>query len=551
MFRVLKEAASHAVSLPLPIDGHGADWLYCTCVPVMMGQCADYEERCHCACSVGGGNARRPCPKCKSGGGALLLEPVETDPASTRVLSAHPRVPRRPADDNALIDQCAAAAELAGSATSAIETLRAEGLRGVPVITGVPGWCSLAGLLADGMHVLDEGLTKRFLVGAIALVCANLGPKDGTAVVRDLNDSLRACRLFPGPRGGIRLHPIALFYYSKEGGQILPQFTSAEMAASVAVLPFVFRCYPLLSKLFQAWAGMYNELRSPAPDWAGARRAYRLYQELLRAYANSGLDTVLTEGIDTPKAHDIVHLIGQRLALGAIDLHNLQQMENAHILWLKSAFKNTDMRKEGIESCIAAAVVKMQTNRLVRQLLGKHYSQSQSLSAPVLAKWREHAGDKETKCAALRGKGQHAGLPKKLKLGGLCALWLHSPVGHIALRELPDLIGAAMGVESGGPTLLPPHSEVLSSHSIRTYTACRVAGVGRQQCVKSWAHARPASSARSQPLFDFVAFAAVDDDTGAVVERVGLLLLIFTLRSVCEPLCLLKMLRQQPPQVAV
>ena len=47
-------------------------------------------------------------------------------------------------------------------------------------------------------------------------------------------------------------------------------------------------------------------------------------------------------------------------------------MENAHILWLKSAFKNTDMRKEGIESCIAAAVVKMQTNRLVRQLLGKH-----------------------------------------------------------------------------------------------------------------------------------------------------------------------------------
>jgi hypothetical protein len=410
---------------------------------------------------------------------------------------------------------------------------------------------SLAGLLIDGMHVLDEGLTKRFCAGAIALLSASLGPQDGSRLTRDLNEMLRHCKLFPGPRGHCRLHPKALFYYSKEGAQMLSHFTAAEMAASVPVLPFVFAAHPLLSKLFCVWAELYNELRSPRPGWEGARSAYRLYQELLRAYAASGLDAALKEGINTPKAHDIVHLIGQRLALGAIDQHNLQQMENAHIVWLKSAFKKTDKRTEGFEACMAAAVVDMQTKRLLRQMLGRHFAAETGLCEELRAKWRQHAGVANVDSAVLRGRGRRADMPASLKLGRLCARSLASPVGDVGLEELQSLIQAALELEADGATLAATFRDVSSTHAVVTYTACKVVGAGCQQCVKAWAYARPESGGSSKPLFDFVAFAAVDDDTHAVVESVGMLLLVFTLQSVREPLCLLKMLRRQPPRVAV
>jgi hypothetical protein len=397
---------------------------------------------------------------------------------------------------------------------------------------------------------MDEGISKRLAAGAMACVATGLAARDGQQLVQVLNTMLERCRLFPGPRGSGRLPPTALFQWNAAGASLIAQFTSAEMAACVPVFPFLFARYPAISKLFQVWADLYNEIRSPMPSWDGARKSYQLYQWFLRAFTESGLQNTLAQGLHTPTSHDIVHLVEQTIFCGATDVMSLNGMENSHIRCLKDTFAKTDKRKFGIEVCIADALRKREAQQLSRVLLARHYSSQEGLSDAVREGWQRHAGLlPAAPPRQLRGKGKRADLPPSMPLASLALKRCTTPVGFVDLQDLPTYIDAAMQLVNGSPTLRAGVVSVSLDDELVPFTSCLVVGAGRQQCVESRAFARPLSGPSSEAVFDFVAFPEADDT--AVVERYGLLALIFTLGSVEQPLCLVRMLRQEPPGVNV
>ena len=169
-------------------------------------------------------------------------------------------------------------------ATLALAAMHERGLRGAQVIGDIPGFDAKAMLMADPMHTAD-GTTRRLAHGAIVVVTTGLGAQDANALVYHLNTKVRHCTAFPGPRGTERLPPGALFMHNSEGAHLGAQFTCAEMAATVWVLPYVFARWPRLSKVLQSWAELHNEIRNPCPDWRAARRLYELYQRLLKCAA--------------------------------------------------------------------------------------------------------------------------------------------------------------------------------------------------------------------------------------------------------------------------
>ena len=545
----LRAIGQHGVTLPLPLNGQLETWERQKCALLLMGFCGDVEERLKCACVRGGHTANRPCPKCNTCGGPALLEPVETNPTSTAALMRQPREPRNPTADNAFIDECAAAAVRAGTVTHALDAMHERGLRGAKVVDDIPGYDSKAMLMVDDMHTAD-GLTRRLAHGAIVAVTTGLGSQDANALVRLLNMRVRLCTAFPGPRGTQRLPPGDLFVHNSDGAQLGAQFTCAEMAATVWVLPYVFARWPRLSKVLQSWAELHNEIRNPCPDWRAARRLYVLYQRLLKAFDDSALATVLTEGLNTVKTHDILHIGGQRIGFGAAANLGLQQMEHEHMRSVKRPFYKTDRRKTDIEGRIGAALVRAETEDLNLSLIALHHVHLGSENAAVAAKWRALAGMAKVKDKSLRGRGKRAGMPSSLTLGSLADLPpCDTPIGRCDLSFVERLIQESLQLETGGPTLCDPERPVCTEDVVEPYTVCKVAGAGRHRCIESWAHARPSASA---PQFDFVAFPAMAaDGSRTLVEAVGFLVLVFTCASVREPLVLLRMLRQQPPGAAV
>jgi len=588
IYAPLREAAVHGVRLPLPLNGHSVKWDWVTCFIVVMGEGGDLPERYRLSCCVCGSKARKPCPKCQSLRGSHLREPVEAHPLATTALTTKPRKPR----DAQQINDHVSLAHQYGTLTGRKQLLRAFGIRGVRLLTNIPGYNPLAGLLVDVMHTL-EGITKRLLEGSILAVSAPLRPAAAARLVGDLNYRLQECRAFCGPRGEERLPPINLFQFkSKTGAGLRSQFTAKEFAAALPHLPLVFAPWPELSKLFQAWAMLYVALRSPTPTWATLRQIYVLYQHFLSAFDRSTLGAHLKEGIDTPKVHDILHLVHQMICYGCADIASLQQMENAHITWLKRAFKSTDMRAVGVEACMARRITLLETERLVKQLTARHYAANPhlDLSRSAVDTWRDHASMPHIvppcgACAAslagvaatvdpraidqcqpdcqqarlrrtLRGEGRRADMPAHLTLELLAASSCSSPVGPCLVDDIVDLISAALHDfrdvlhMAGDATAVQPADRVVP------YTAGKVSGAGRDKCVEAWATARPARARAggggSMPAFDFVALAA-DTATdqpapGSAVlgELYGLLVLIFTCASVHGALCVVKMLRRAP-----
>ena len=588
VYQPLRDASKHGVLLPLPLNGHTNQWTWRTCFIVVMGEGGDLPERYHLACSVCGSNAEHPCPKCHSTNGSALRNPVEARVGETAALQSEPRKPRDAATINAAVER----SQLAGP-RGRKNILRHHWSRGVPLLTNVPGFDAITSLLIDVMHTL-EGVTKRLLQGAIIAVCSELRPAEAARRVAELNYRLQACRAFCGPRGSERLPPANLFVFKSDGTPALrSMFTAREFAAACPHLPLVFAPWPALSKLFQAWAMLYTELRSPMPTWARLRRVYDLYQHFLRAFDASTLGASLKQGIDTPKVHDILHLVHQILLYGCADNVSLQQMERAHILWMKRAFKGTDKRLVGFEACMMRRIVLLETERLVRQLRAQYYAVDPSLQLPRSAvdTWRRHAGMAAVAppcpaCAAaaaqqpqpgpsngqpsalaqcrpgcprallrrtLRGEGRRSDLPSRLSLQQLQRRSCKTLVGACELHALTALITSALNTYSdviglvGGTTLQP-------TDVIVPYTSAMVRGAGRDMCVSAWATARPASNeSRSVPTFDFVALAEKADReqdsapaSAAADEVYGLLALVFTCSSVDKPLCLLQMLRRAP-----
>jgi len=586
IYQPLREVAEHGIRLPLPMKGPSSEWDWVTCFIVIMGEGGDLPERYHLSCCVCGTNAAFPCPKCQTEGGSALREPVEATPFETTALKSRPRRPREP--DR--INKTVALSQMFPSKTARKQMLRTYGARGVPLLTNIPGFNPILSLLCDVMHTL-EGVTKRLLEGAILAVSAPLRPAQAALRVAELNYRLQVCRAFCGPRGEGRLPPINLFQFkSKTGAGLRSQFTAKEFSAACPHLPLVFAPWPQLSKLFQAWALLYVALRSPMPTWATLRRIYILYQHFLNAFDNSTLGAHLKEGIDTPKVHDILHIVGQMICYGCADVASLQQMENAHITWLKRTFKATDMRAVGFEKCMARRIILLETERLAKQLTAGHYAQNPPPELPRSAvdTWRDHAGmprimppcsactvalntaeaDGATtvpatlqQCRAdcararlrrsLRGEGRRQDLPSAMSLRQLAASSCATPVGDCDLEGIAELITAALDKYPDVLHLAGDAMAVDLDARVVPYTAARVRGAGRESCVEAWAMARPARRGRgSAPTFDFVALAD-HTQTGpsgkaGVDEAYGLVALIFTCSSVDQPLALLKMLRRAP-----
>jgi hypothetical protein len=316
--------------------------------------------------------------------------------------------------------------------------------------------------------------------------------------------------------------------------------------------PYVFGPWPALSRVFQVWGHLYNELRHPSPDWQTARRAYALYQHFLGAFDASTLPETLTEGLMTIKVHDVQHLLGQMVVFGCCDNLSLENAERWHAKTVKPAFRSTDRRHDGMVPSIGAAVRRMEAMDLFMRLLSGHHAAVPGRSAAVTAKWRELAGytDPATDARVLRGMGRRADMPATLKLRQLAAMeQCHTVAGRCDLSNIAELLYISLSWPAGGPTLRSGVTAVDSDDTVVPYTACMVAGAGRHACVRSWAFARPGGS---EPLFDFVAFdEPATDGSGAAIEQYGLLALIMTLSSVEEPLALLRMLRRLPPAAAV
>jgi hypothetical protein len=575
IYAPLRRAAEHGVRLPLPLNGPDASWPWVTCFIAVMGEGGDFPERCRLSCCICGPNAARPCPKCRSKKGSALREPVEDDPSQTTALKTNPRVPR----DARAINRDVLSASFLQTRTGQKRMLKMQGARGVPLLTNIPGHDAIASLLVDTMHTL-EGVMKRLLEGAIHAVCASLRPREASRRVAELNYRMQLCRAFCGPRGAERLPPINLFQFkSKTGAGLRSQFTAKEFSAACPHLPLVFAPWAQLSKLFQAWAMLYVELRTPTPTWKTLRWIYVLYQHFLKAFDNSTLNAHLKEGIDTPKVHDILHIVHQMICYGCADIASLQQMENAHITWLKRTFKSTDMRAVGFEACITQRVQALEAERLRTQLTGRHYAKYPPSELPrrALDTWREHAclprmhPPCHACCAAhmesdgaqsapeqcrddctrahlrrtLRGEGRRAGMPAKMTLHDLEATACPTAVGHCDLEGIVGFIISALDSYPDVLHLVDGASSVSLSDSVVPYTSARVRGAGRDMCVEMWATARPGRGRPgSEATFDFVSLAAATD--AAVDEVYGLLALIFTCSSVDEPLCLLKMLRRAP-----
>jgi hypothetical protein len=225
-------------------------------------------------------------------------------------------------------------------------------------------------------------------------------------------------------------------------------------------------------------------------------------------------------------------------------------MEHEHMRSVKRPFYKTDRRKEDIQGCIAAALVRAETEDLNLSLIALHHVHLGSENAAVAAKWRALAGMAVVKDKWLRGRGERHGMPSSLTLGSLAELPpCDTPIGRCDLSFVERLIQESLQLETGGPTLCDPERPVCTEDVVEPYTGCKVTGAGRHRCIESWAHARPSASA---PQFDFVAFPAMAaDGSGTPVEAVGFLVLVFTCASVREPLVLLRMLRQLPPAAAV
>ena len=547
----LKAILSHGVSLPLPLDGHSQPWVWVKCAATLMAHGADATERSCLACAVNGPNSRRPCPLCKTGNKEELLEPVERDPTSTAALAERPRVPRDAVEDNAIIADAAEEAARAGTAAAALARVRAHGLRGVPLLVGMPGFDAVQSIVVDVMHTAS-GINARLLHGAVVTVTTGLSIRAASAEVNRLNARLLLCTVFPGFRGMGRLPPRGLYAYNSAGAHIAAQLTAAELGGVVMAAPYVFGPWPALSKLFQVWGHLYNELRHPSPDWQTARRAYTLYQHFLRAFDASTLPETLTEGLMTIKVHDVQHLIGQMLVFGCNDNLSLENAERWHAKTVKPAFRSTDRRHEGMVPSIGAAVRRMEAMDLFAHLLGAHHAAVPGRSAAVTAKWRELAGytDTATDARELRGMGRRADMPATLKLGQLAAMeHCHTVAGRCDLANIAQLVYTSLSWPAGGPTLRFGATAVDDADTVVPYTGCMLAGAGRQACVKGWAFARPGGA---DPQFDFVAFdEPATDGSGAAIEQYGLLALIMTLSSVEEPLALLRMLRRLPPSAAV
>ena len=588
IYEPLRVASERGVRLPLPLNGASSGWTWVPCFIVVMAEGGDLPERYRLSCSVCGSNAKFPCPKCRSGRGSALREPVEASPFLTTVLKEKPRIPR----DAARINETVAASQMFTSKKARKMLLSIHGARGVPLLTNIPGLNPILSLLVDVMHTL-EGVTKRLLEGAILAVSAPLKPADSARLVAELNYRLQLCRAFCGPRGEERLPPINLFQHkSKTGAGLRSQFTAKEFSATLPHLPLVFAPWPQLSKLFQAWAHLYVALRSPTPTWATLRRIYILYQHFLRAFDHSTLGAHLKEGIDTPKVHDILHLVGQMICYGCADVASLQQMENAHITWLKRVFKKTDMRAVGFEACMARRIVLLETERLAKQLTALHYALNPppGMSRRAVDTWRKHAtlppieppcgacsaapGASQTNGAAaasatleqccancplarlrasLRGEGRRADMPSSLSLQDLAAMACSTPVGHCDMQGIVELISAAVRQYPDELHLAADMMGVDLADRVVPYTAAKVRGAGRSSCIEAWATARPArAGVGSAATFDFVALADPDQPckrtpgTVAADEVYGLLALIFTCSSVDQPLALLKMLRRAP-----
>jgi hypothetical protein len=251
-------------------------------------------------------------------------------------------------------------------------------------LADMPGYCCIVNTTADPMHAL-EGFMKRLLIAAAATVSANQSLPDQARTVSELNKRLAFGRRWSGPREGRRLVPAKVFVLKDNEISLRTQFTCAEIAEMVPHMPYVFAPWSSVSRVFQAWANLYNCVRHAAPAWADLQRLFLLHETFLTTFEASPMVHNLVEGVNVPHMHDVLHFVHQIVLWGRVDNLSLSPFERLHRDLCIAIFDKTDKRVEEVEEVMLRTLRRRELQLLTRRGMATYYAQNPACAPTVKA----------------------------------------------------------------------------------------------------------------------------------------------------------------------